>query len=135
MVCVPLGVTVPSQLRAMVRADPRPLAKEFSQRAPGCSRIPVQRWTVVRRLLLTAALLGAAVIAVVTAVQSPTRSRLQSVNRRPLSYLAATSGNPDRSTSTGAGLFGSRGRRGWRRRRGDLRGGFRPRPHPRLLTP
>ncbi len=28
------GVTVPGQLRAMVMADPRPLAKEFSERAP-----------------------------------------------------------------------------------------------------
>jgi hypothetical protein len=63
------GVTVPSQLRAMVMADPRPLAKEFSQRAPDRSRIPVQRWTL-RRLVLTAVLLGAAVIAVVTAVLS-----------------------------------------------------------------
>jgi hypothetical protein len=60
---------VPSQLRAMVMADPRPLAKEFSQRAPDRSRIPVQRWTL-RRLVLTAVLLGAAVIAVVTAVLS-----------------------------------------------------------------
>ena len=60
------GVTVPSQLRGMVMADDRPLAKEFSQRAPGRSRIPVQRWTL-RRLALTAALLGGAAIALLTA--------------------------------------------------------------------
>ena len=63
------GVTVPSQLRAMVMADPRPLAKEFSERAPPRERIPIQRWTP-RRLLLTLVLLGAAAIAVFTAIQS-----------------------------------------------------------------
>jgi hypothetical protein len=60
------GVTVPSQLRGMVMTDVRPLAKEFSQRAPGRSRIPVQRWTL-RRLTLTVALLGGAAIAILTA--------------------------------------------------------------------
>jgi tRNA A-37 threonylcarbamoyl transferase component Bud32 len=60
------GVTVPTQLRGMVMTDERTLAKEFSQRAPRRSRIPVQRWTL-RRLALTAALLGGAAIAVVTA--------------------------------------------------------------------
>jgi tRNA A-37 threonylcarbamoyl transferase component Bud32 len=63
------GVTVPGQLRAMVMADPRPLAKEFSNRAPDRSRIPVQRWTI-RRVLLSSLLLGSAVIAVVTAILS-----------------------------------------------------------------
>jgi tRNA A-37 threonylcarbamoyl transferase component Bud32 len=60
------GVTVPSQLRGMVMTDARPVAKDFSQRAPLRSRIPVQRWTL-RRLALTAALLGGAAFAVVTA--------------------------------------------------------------------
>lgn len=63
------GVTVPGQLRAMVMADERPLAKEFSLRAPFRSRIPVQRWTI-RRVALTAALIGGAVIAIGTAVLS-----------------------------------------------------------------
>jgi len=63
------GVTVPSQLRAMVMADPRPIAKEFSARAPDRRRIPVQRWTV-RRLLLASALLLATAAAVVTATLS-----------------------------------------------------------------
>ena len=63
------GVTVPGQLRTMVMADERPLAKEFSLRAPLRSRIPVQRWTL-RRLALTAALIGAAAIAIGTAVLS-----------------------------------------------------------------
>ena len=63
------GVTVPGQLRVMVMADERPLAKEFSLRAPFRSRIPVQRWTI-RRLALTAALIGGAAIAIGTAVLS-----------------------------------------------------------------
>jgi hypothetical protein len=63
------GVTVPGQLRTMVMADPRPLAKDFSRRAPDRSRIPVQRWTI-RRLLLSAILAGVALAAVVSAVLS-----------------------------------------------------------------
>jgi hypothetical protein len=63
------GVTVPGQLRAMVMADPRHLAKEFSQRAPNRRRIPVQRWTI-RRLTLSAVLAGVAVAAVITAILS-----------------------------------------------------------------
>jgi len=63
------GVTVPGQLRTMVMADPRPLAKEFSLRAPERARIPVQRWTV-RRLGLTGILASVALVAVVTAMLS-----------------------------------------------------------------
>jgi tRNA A-37 threonylcarbamoyl transferase component Bud32 len=63
------GVTVPGQLRSMVMADPRPLAKDFSRRAPDRSRIPVQRWTI-RRVTLTAILLGVGLVAVVSAVLS-----------------------------------------------------------------
>jgi serine/threonine-protein kinase RIO1 len=63
------GVTVPGQLRSMVMADPRPLAKDFSRRAPDRSRIPVQRWTI-RRVALTGILLGVGLAAVVSAVLS-----------------------------------------------------------------
>ena len=63
------GVTVPGQLRSMVMADPRPLAKDFSRRAPDRSRIPVQRWTI-RRVTLTAILLGVGLVAVVSAILS-----------------------------------------------------------------
>jgi len=63
------GVTVPGQLRAMVMADPRPLAKEFSRLAPNRGRIPVQRWTV-RRITLTAVLAGVALVAVISAILS-----------------------------------------------------------------
>lgn len=63
------GVTVPGQLRTMVMADPRPLAKDFSRRAPDRSRIPVQRWTI-RRVALTGILLGVALGAVVSAILS-----------------------------------------------------------------
>jgi hypothetical protein len=63
------GVTVPGQLRAMVKADPRPVAKEFSRLAPNRRRIPVQRWTV-RRIALTAVLAGVALAAVISAILS-----------------------------------------------------------------
>jgi hypothetical protein len=63
------GVTVPGQLRAMVRADPRPLAKEFSLLAPNRRRIPVQRWTV-RRITLTAVLAGVGLVAAISAILS-----------------------------------------------------------------
>ena len=63
------GITVPGQLRAMVIADPRPLAKEFSRLAPNRRRIPIQRWTV-RRITLTAILAGVALVAVISAILS-----------------------------------------------------------------
>ena len=63
------GITVPGQLRAMVKADPRPLAKEFSRLAPDRPRIPVQRWTV-RRITLTAVLAGVGLVAVISAILS-----------------------------------------------------------------
>jgi tRNA A-37 threonylcarbamoyl transferase component Bud32 len=63
------GVTVPSQLRSMVMADPRPIAKEFSQLAPDRERILVQRWSA-RRLLLATALFGGAAASFVTAALS-----------------------------------------------------------------
>ena len=62
------GVTVPSQLRSMVMKDERSLAKEFSLLAPRRRRIPMQRWTL-RRLALTLALLAAAAVALMTAMQ------------------------------------------------------------------
>jgi tRNA A-37 threonylcarbamoyl transferase component Bud32 len=63
------GVTVPGQLRALVMADPRSLAKEFSRLVPSRRRIPVQRWTV-RRMALSAGLAAVALTAVITAVLS-----------------------------------------------------------------
>ncbi len=62
------GVTLPSQLRAMVMRDERSLAKEFSLLAPARRRIPVQRWTL-RRVALSGALLAGAVIAIATTLQ------------------------------------------------------------------
>jgi len=55
------GVTVPSQLRAMVMADERSIPKEFASLAPPRARIPVQRWTM-RRLALASALLTSVVV-------------------------------------------------------------------------
>jgi tRNA A-37 threonylcarbamoyl transferase component Bud32 len=63
------GVTVPSQLRALVMRDERSLAKEFSLLAPSRRRIPVQRWTL-RRVALTGALLAGAAISIVTSLQN-----------------------------------------------------------------
>src|SRR5207245_4874359 len=71
------GVTVPSQLRAMVMRDERSLAKEFSLLAPARRRIPVQRWTL-RRLALTGALFAGAVVALATTLQ-----HLRSAGSRP----------------------------------------------------
>jgi DNA-binding NarL/FixJ family response regulator/tRNA A-37 threonylcarbamoyl transferase component Bud32 len=47
------GVTMPSQLRTMVRQDGRDLVEAFRRLAPERAPIAIQRWSV-RRLLLTA---------------------------------------------------------------------------------
>lgn len=62
------GVTVPSQLRTLVMDDERSLAKEFAGLAPPRRRIPIQRWTL-RRIALSAAILGGGAVAVVTTFQ------------------------------------------------------------------
>jgi len=66
------GVTVPHQLRTMVRRDERSLAKEFAQLAPPRRRIPVQRWTLRRLALAGALVIGscAAVAATVLNLES-----------------------------------------------------------------
>jgi hypothetical protein len=63
------GVTVPSQLRTLVMDDDRSLAKEFSLLAPARRRIPVQRWTL-RRVTLTAALIGGGAVALAATLQN-----------------------------------------------------------------
>jgi hypothetical protein len=63
------GVTVPTQLRNLVKRDERSLAKDFSALAPPRPRIPVQRWTP-RRLALTGALLAFAAVGLATTVLS-----------------------------------------------------------------
>ena len=61
------GVTVPSQLRGMVKRDEPDLAEEFSSLAPPRRLIPIQRWTL-RRLTLASALLAGVTVALVTSV-------------------------------------------------------------------
>ena len=57
------GVTVPTQLRACLREDGRDLARCFRELAPARSAVRIQLWSV-RRVLVTVAVLGAAVLAV-----------------------------------------------------------------------
>jgi DNA-binding NarL/FixJ family response regulator/tRNA A-37 threonylcarbamoyl transferase component Bud32 len=60
------GVTMPSQLRAMLRKDGRDLLEEFRVLVPRRPPITIQRWSV-RRILLTVEVLGflGALIAIV----------------------------------------------------------------------
>jgi membrane-associated phospholipid phosphatase/tRNA A-37 threonylcarbamoyl transferase component Bud32 len=57
------GVASPTQLRAFMKRDPRDLLGEFRALAPPRPPIALQRWSV-QRVALTAAMLGATVLAV-----------------------------------------------------------------------
>ena len=57
------GVTLPSQLRAQLRADGRDLVACFRELAPDTPYISIQRWTW-RRAVLTAAVVAVAVLTV-----------------------------------------------------------------------
>ena len=57
------SVTVPTQLRTRLRADGRDLPQRFRRLAPGRPPVAIQLWGV-RRVLVTAAVLGGAVLAV-----------------------------------------------------------------------
>lgn len=61
------SITVPTQLRSLIRADGRHLAAEFRRLAPRRRPIPIQLWDV-RRAGLTAALAGALLVAVAVLV-------------------------------------------------------------------
>jgi hypothetical protein len=50
------AVTIPAQLRALLRADGRDLAARFRELAPDRPPVSIQRWTL-RRAGLTAAML------------------------------------------------------------------------------
>jgi serine/threonine protein kinase len=58
------SVTVPSQLRSMIRADGRDLIGCFRRLAPAQRTVPVQLWDV-RRVAITAGLLAMIAVAVV----------------------------------------------------------------------
>ena len=57
------GVASPSQLRLMIKQDPRDLLAQFRRLAPERRPIPIQRWSV-RRVALAAGLVVALVVAV-----------------------------------------------------------------------
>ena len=57
------SVTIPSQLRSLMRADGRDLTSRFRQLAPARRPVPVQLWDI-HRVGITAALLTALVTAV-----------------------------------------------------------------------
>jgi hypothetical protein len=57
------GVASPAQLRAFMKRDPRDLLGEFRALAPPRQPIVLQRWGA-RRVIVTVAMLGAAVVAV-----------------------------------------------------------------------
>jgi tRNA A-37 threonylcarbamoyl transferase component Bud32/membrane-associated phospholipid phosphatase len=56
------SVTIPTQLRSRLRADPRELIAEFRELAPKRAAVPIQVWSV-RRVLVLGAALGAAALA------------------------------------------------------------------------
>jgi tRNA A-37 threonylcarbamoyl transferase component Bud32/membrane-associated phospholipid phosphatase len=58
------GVTSPSQLRSMMRADGRELLQQFRQLAPPRPPIRIQRWSV-RRIALTGSVLTGTLIAII----------------------------------------------------------------------
>jgi len=57
------GVASPSQLRLMIKQDPRDLLGQFRRLAPARRPIPIQRWSV-RRVALAAGLVVSLVVAV-----------------------------------------------------------------------
>ncbi len=57
------GVTIPTQLRACLKADGRDLARCFRELAPARPAVRIQLWSV-RRALVALAVLGSAVLAV-----------------------------------------------------------------------
>jgi tRNA A-37 threonylcarbamoyl transferase component Bud32 len=57
------SITIPSQLRSLMRADGRHLTGRFRQLAPTRSPVPIQLWDI-RRAAITAALIAAFAVAV-----------------------------------------------------------------------
>jgi tRNA A-37 threonylcarbamoyl transferase component Bud32 len=63
------GVTIPTQLRARLRADGRDLHRRFCELAPARKPVPVQLWSI-RRVALTLAVLVGALVAVPAVIAS-----------------------------------------------------------------
>jgi hypothetical protein len=53
-----VGLTIPTELQAKLKADGRPLLERFRQLAPARERISIQRWSTQRLLLTAAAAFG-----------------------------------------------------------------------------
>jgi hypothetical protein len=54
-----VGLTIPTELQAKLKADGRPLLNRFRQLAPAHAPVSIQRWSTQRLLLTAAAALGA----------------------------------------------------------------------------
>jgi hypothetical protein len=59
-----VGLTIPTELQAKMKADGRPLLERFRQLAPARERISIQRWSAQRLLLTAVAAIGALVLVV-----------------------------------------------------------------------
>jgi tRNA A-37 threonylcarbamoyl transferase component Bud32 len=57
-----VGLTVPTELQAKIRADGRPLLDRFRQLAPPRDRVSIQRWSAQRLLLTAGAALGTLIL-------------------------------------------------------------------------
>jgi hypothetical protein len=53
-----VGLTIPTELQARMKADGRPLLERFRQLTPPRERISIQRWSAQRLLLTAGAVLG-----------------------------------------------------------------------------
>jgi hypothetical protein len=59
-----VGLTIPTELQAKMKADGRPLLERLRQLAPPRDRISIQRWSAQRLLLTAAAALGTLLLVV-----------------------------------------------------------------------
>jgi hypothetical protein len=57
-----VGLTIPTELQAKLRADGRPLLERFRQLAPQRERVSIQRWSAQRIALTAGAAVGALVL-------------------------------------------------------------------------
>jgi hypothetical protein len=58
-----VGLTIPTELQAKLKADGRPLLKRFRQLAPARERVSIQRWSTQRLLLTAGAAFGVLLMA------------------------------------------------------------------------
>jgi hypothetical protein len=57
-----VGLTIPTELQAKLKADGRPLLKQFRELAPARAPISIQRWSTQRLTLTAAAAVGVLVL-------------------------------------------------------------------------